>query len=380
MLKVTIYPEAGPDVHLPQRWLPVQVLVVALCFFLNMLDGMDVVILSYVAPSLSAAWHIPPDKLGIVFSAGFAGMATGGLVLAPLADIFGRRPLVVVSLIIMALGMVLSGLGGNVTQLILSRLIVGVGIGSVVVAMAALTAEYAPPHHRHFAITLLQAGYPIGATLTGFVVAHVIGGYGWQKILIGAGVVTAAMVPLAVFLLPESLSFLLVRRRRGKSRPAESVRCRADQNNFVALVGFHHLLCTALFHRHMDPKTGRGCGLKCLTRDLCRRSLQYRWCSRHCVAGLDCILAGFAAPHFDFLRPGHDCHGAIRRQRLPPADDAIPCVSDRLFCNGWVRGALSACGGDLPIAHSGDGHRLGRRNEPAWRRRWSRFGRLSSRR
>jgi len=202
-------------VHLPQRWLPVQVLVVALCFFLNMLDGMDVVILSYVAPSLSAAWHIPPDKLGIVFSAGFAGMATGGLVLAPLADIFGRRPLVVVSLIIMALGMVLSGLGGNVTQLILSRLIVGVGIGSVVVAMAALTAEYAPPHHRHFAITLLQAGYPIGATLTGFVVAHVIGGYGWQKILIGAGVVTAAMVPLAVFLLPESLSFLLVRQSAG---------------------------------------------------------------------------------------------------------------------------------------------------------------------
>jgi hypothetical protein len=45
------------------QWRRLQVLVVALCFLLNMLDGMDVLILSYIAPALSADWHVTPDRL-----------------------------------------------------------------------------------------------------------------------------------------------------------------------------------------------------------------------------------------------------------------------------------------------------------------------------
>jgi hypothetical protein len=38
--------------------------VVALCFAVNMVDGMDVTILSYVAPALQQSWAIDADTMG----------------------------------------------------------------------------------------------------------------------------------------------------------------------------------------------------------------------------------------------------------------------------------------------------------------------------
>lgn len=87
------------------NWTARQILVVATCFILNMLDGMDVLILSYIAPALSSDWQVSPESLGVVFSAGLAGMAAGGLLIAPLADRFGRRKLILASLIMMAVAM-----------------------------------------------------------------------------------------------------------------------------------------------------------------------------------------------------------------------------------------------------------------------------------
>jgi benzoate transport len=205
---VTVSGRTEPDA---ERWSARQILVVAVCFVLNMLDGMDVLILSYVAPALSADWKISPESLGVVFSASLAGMAAGGLLVAPLADRFGRRKLILASLVMMAAAMFGSGLAGSIGELIVSRFVVGIGIGTVLASMAASTAEYAPARHRTFAVGFLQAGYPVGATITGFVVASHIDASGWQAMLLGAAILCTASIPLVLVLLPESIDFLLAR-------------------------------------------------------------------------------------------------------------------------------------------------------------------------
>lgn len=197
------------------NWTTRQILIVAICFVLNMLDGMDVLILSYIAPALSADWKISPGSLGAVFSAGLAGMAAGGLVIAPLADRFGRRKLILASLTMMAAAMFGSSIAGSIAELIASRFVVGIGIGTVLASMAALTAEYAPPKHRTFAVGFLQAGYPVGATLTGFVVASQLATHGWQTMLLGAAILCAAAIPIVWLVLPESIAFLLSRQPKG---------------------------------------------------------------------------------------------------------------------------------------------------------------------
>jgi benzoate transport len=197
------------------NWSARQILVVAICFILNMLDGMDVLILSYVAPALSTDWQVSPERLGVVFSAGLAGMAAGGLIIAPMADKFGRRKLILASLIMMSVAMFGSAIATSIIELIFSRFFVGIGIGSVLASMAALTAEYAPAKHRTFAVGFLQAGYPVGATITGFVVASLLPVHGWQAMLLGAAILCAISIPFVWMMLPESIDFLLTRQPKG---------------------------------------------------------------------------------------------------------------------------------------------------------------------
>jgi MFS family permease len=57
----------------------IQVLIILICFLCNMLDGMDVLIISYTAPAIAKAWSISPANLGIVFSSGLVGMTVGAI-------------------------------------------------------------------------------------------------------------------------------------------------------------------------------------------------------------------------------------------------------------------------------------------------------------
>jgi len=196
-------------------WHPIQLLVLSLCFLINALDGMDVLIMSYVAPALAREWNLNPSTLGIVFSAGLAGMMVGSIIVAPLADRLGRRRMILASMGTMTVAMILTGLAESVLQLVAARFVVGIGIGTVLASMAALTAEYAPARHRALAVSLLQAGYPLGAVATGFACVWSIPMFGWQATLIGAGLLSAVAFPLVYALLPESLEFLLRSHRAG---------------------------------------------------------------------------------------------------------------------------------------------------------------------
>jgi len=62
-----------------RTWSAPSLLVVALCFLINMIDGMDVLLMSYVAPSIAADGQLQATSLGVVFSGGLVGMAIGGL-------------------------------------------------------------------------------------------------------------------------------------------------------------------------------------------------------------------------------------------------------------------------------------------------------------
>jgi len=185
------------------RWTLTALLIVGLCFAINMVDGMDVVIMSYIAPALARDWGIEPDAMGVVFSAGLVGMAVGGIFIAPLADRLGRRKIILTALALMSAGMVASGLAPNLSWLMAARVIVGAGIGTVLAAMAALAAEAAPEGQRDMAVGIVQAGYPLAAVFTGLVAAHALPIYGWQHLLLVAGLATVIMFPLTWAVLPE---------------------------------------------------------------------------------------------------------------------------------------------------------------------------------
>jgi AAHS family 4-hydroxybenzoate transporter-like MFS transporter len=195
--------DGGNVTGVPGNWTGRALAVVVLCFAINMADGIDVTILSFIAPRIQEEWGIGPEVMGTLFSAGLLGMAMGGMLIAPLADRYGRRRIILTALALMSVGMMASGLVTTVEQFFVLRVIVGAGIGTVLAAMAALASESAPAHHRNLAVGMVQAGYPFAAVFTGLIVAQLLPVYGWHALLVAAGLITVVLFPLAWRLLPE---------------------------------------------------------------------------------------------------------------------------------------------------------------------------------
>ncbi len=189
----------------PANWTTRAIAIVALCFAINMADGVDVTILSFIAPRIQQDWAIGPEVMGTLFSAGLLGMAIGGMFIAPLADRLGRRQVILVALALMSAGMLASGFVTAVSQLFALRIVVGAGIGTVLAAMAALASESAPDRHRNLAVGLVQAGYPFAAVFTGLIVGRMLPVHGWHAMLVGAGTITLLLFPIAWILMSDAV-------------------------------------------------------------------------------------------------------------------------------------------------------------------------------
>src|SRR6185369_15152747 len=82
-----------------------QISAVAICVFLMMIDGFDVLAISFTAPIFAKEWKLGPEQIGLLISAGLAGMTAGSLFIAPLADRLGRRWMILLSLGVVTIGM-----------------------------------------------------------------------------------------------------------------------------------------------------------------------------------------------------------------------------------------------------------------------------------
>ena len=192
----------------------VNITVIAVCFILNMLDGIDVLVVSFTAPAISDEWSLTGEAMGRVFSAGLFGMMLGALFLSSIADRIGRRNMMLVCVLVVGLGTTATGFITTLNQFIAVRVITGLGIGALLASLTSMASEYTPVANRNLGISITVGGYPIGATLGGFIAAWVIPEYGWQTLYFIFGGITALMFPV-VLMMPESIQFLVQKQPAG---------------------------------------------------------------------------------------------------------------------------------------------------------------------
>ncbi len=189
-----------------------QLLAIGICIVLNMIDGFDVLVMAFTAASVSAEWALNGAQIGLLLSAGLFGMAAGSLFIAPWADRIGRRPLILLCLVISGTGMLLSAMSQSPVQLALLRGLTGLGIGGILASSNVIASEYASKRWRGLAVSLQSTGYALGATLGGLLAVWLLTRWGWRSVFVFGGLVTFAVIPLVLLWLPESLDFLLARR------------------------------------------------------------------------------------------------------------------------------------------------------------------------
>ncbi|MBL8264830.1 MFS transporter [Steroidobacter sp.] len=181
--------------------------VVLSCWLIAVLDGFDVQSMAFVAPVLAPLWQIPKAVMGQVLTAGVVGLLIGSLLAGRLCDRYGRRPVLLGAVLLVSAGSLLSSLAGDVTQLIVTRVLTGIGLGGVMVACLSLTAEYAPDSARASVVIAMYVGFPIGGSLAGLLAAPLIQQFGWQAVFVVGGIAPLVLIAILWRFIPESLRF-----------------------------------------------------------------------------------------------------------------------------------------------------------------------------
>ncbi len=189
-----------------------QISVLFIAVLLAMMDGFDLLGMAYVAPALSHAWGIGKGTLGFLLSTSLIGMALGSLALSPLADVTGRKPMVLSSIGLVVAGSLLSALCHAVPTLAACRVLTGIGIGTMVPLTTTIASEFANTTRRPFAIAATTVGLPAGSIVGALVAAVLLKHVGWPAVFVSGAIAGALLLPVIMLWLPESPSFLIARR------------------------------------------------------------------------------------------------------------------------------------------------------------------------
>jgi MFS transporter, AAHS family, 4-hydroxybenzoate transporter len=200
-----------------------QILVLALCFIVMIIDGFDAQAVGFVAPLISTEWGVAKASFGPVFVAGLLGMALGALLFGALADRFGCKIILILCFLTFGVLTIGKALVSSTAALAVLQLLAGLGIGGAMPNAIALVAEYSPVKRRSLMVTVASAGYSVGASGAGFLTARLAGSYGWQAIFLIGGAAALAMLPALIVLLPDSIRFMVLSGSR-RSKPISILR------------------------------------------------------------------------------------------------------------------------------------------------------------
>ena len=190
---------------------PLQIIVMVLGFLVVWLDGYHIQSMALVVPTLSEQWSVKATDFKLVVSSALIGILLGSAFIASLGDRWGRRRILILSMIIIGVSSIGTGFAAGMTHLVIWRFVTGLGLGASIANATALTSDYVPSKRRAALVTLMFSGVSIGAFTSGYIADPIIGAFGWRGLFTIGGSVPLVMAVILAAALPESISLMLAR-------------------------------------------------------------------------------------------------------------------------------------------------------------------------
>jgi AAHS family 4-hydroxybenzoate transporter-like MFS transporter len=187
--------------------------LLALCFLVVAIDGFDTASIGFIAPALRAEWHLTAASLAPLFGIGLFGLMSGALLLGPLADRYGRKPVLLLSVGFFAVASLLSAFASGLPMLLALRFLTGLGLGGAMPCAITLTSEYCPQPRRAGLVTMMFCGFTLGSAFGGLIAAQLLASIGWRGVLLIGGILPLLLLPVLWMALPESLRWMVMRAR-----------------------------------------------------------------------------------------------------------------------------------------------------------------------
>ena len=187
-------------------------------FLAYMFDAVEISILAISLPSIRATTGLTLFDGGLLATTSWMGIGASGLVMGVIADTYGRRRALLVSLAVFGIAtFAFAFSGASFPLMLLLRFVAGLGLGGVWAILAAYVAETWPSESRGKATLLVLSSYPVGAAAAAAVGGAILPN--WHGVFMYCG--AAALIPLVYIglFVPESPAWIADRQTRRGAAP-----------------------------------------------------------------------------------------------------------------------------------------------------------------
>lgn len=196
--------------------------VTALCWVLVLLDGLDLFVYGATLPGVLAdnGFGLTPVSGGNIGSLTTFGMMLGALGAGILTDRTGRRKIIITGVTVFSLAAAACAAAPTVEFFGAARFVAGIGLGGLLPSAIAMVMEYAPAWRKNLAVTTVMTAHQAGGALAGALGMTLVQSMGWRSVYWIGALLLVVVLPAVVFLLPESMTFLLA---KGKTERAQAI-------------------------------------------------------------------------------------------------------------------------------------------------------------
>ncbi len=184
-------------------------LISIIASFGGLLFGFDIAIISGTVPfikdyfqlnELQLGWGVSSLLIGCVFGAAFAGK---------LADIYGRRKMLIVTSLFFALSCFATGVAHNFVFFFIMRMIGGLAVGAASMLSPMYISEISPGKFRGRMVVLYQMSIVVGILISYIInyLLHDIGPNNWRW-MFASGTIPSVLFFIALFFVPKSPRWL----------------------------------------------------------------------------------------------------------------------------------------------------------------------------
>ena len=184
----------------------------------GLLSGYDTGVISGALLFINESWNLADTEQGILVSSVLIGAVIGAATNGVLADIFGRRKIIMATAVIFVLGSIMCAFAPNALVLIASRIFVGFAVGIVNFVVPLYLSEISPKHLRGTLVSLYQWAITAGILFSYFinaVFAHAV--YNWRWMLF-AGVVPGLILFIGMYFMQDTPRWLVSKNREEEAK------------------------------------------------------------------------------------------------------------------------------------------------------------------
>ncbi|WP_337269990.1 3-(3-hydroxy-phenyl)propionate transporter MhpT [Oryzifoliimicrobium ureilyticus] len=173
-----------------------------LAFLAAIIEGFDLQAAGVAAPKLVPVFGLTPQQVGLFFSSATIGLIFGTLVGGRVADAWGRRTGLVLSLVTFGIFSLATAFVTSFDQLVIMRLLTGVGLGGALPNLVNIAAESVDAGRRGRAVSIMYAGVPLGGAIASGVAMLGLHADDWHSIFVVGGIMPLLLAPAIYGMLP----------------------------------------------------------------------------------------------------------------------------------------------------------------------------------